>query len=178
MMSNTVAAMHDVVELCFVGFSIQIEWAAVTESVALFTYCRAVHLSEHCQPSRRMHARIKNCKNFFQTSQNHFVSQLTYMYATNNMPWLDWALYGGGEGGCKQAAFMSWPCCFSIDHVSSSVQVQAKDLVSWDPTLSRSTLLKSTFTRSTLTRSIFPRSTKIFLKRWPNNMNCWMVAPM
>ena len=63
-MSNTVVAMCDVVKMCFVGISIQIERAAVAESVALFTHCRAVQLSEHCRPSRRMHARIKNCKFF------------------------------------------------------------------------------------------------------------------
>jgi len=36
----------------------------VAEAVALFTHCWAVQLSEFCQPSRRMHARIKNCKFF------------------------------------------------------------------------------------------------------------------
>ena len=50
MMSNMVVAMRDVVQMCFVGFSIQIEGAAVAESVALFTHCRAVQLSEFCQP--------------------------------------------------------------------------------------------------------------------------------
>jgi len=29
MTSNMVVAMRDVVQMCFVGFSIQIEWAAV-----------------------------------------------------------------------------------------------------------------------------------------------------
>ena len=37
-MSNTVFAMHDVMQMCFVGVLIQIEWAVVTESVALFTF--------------------------------------------------------------------------------------------------------------------------------------------
>ena len=63
-MSNTVVAMHDIVQMCFVGFSIQMERAAVTESEALFTHCRDVQHSERCQSSRRTHARIKNCKFF------------------------------------------------------------------------------------------------------------------
>ena len=46
MMSNTVVAMRDIVQMCFVGFSIQIEWAAVAESVALFTHCRAIQRSK------------------------------------------------------------------------------------------------------------------------------------
>ena len=48
-------------KICFVGFSIQIERAAVAEFVVLFTHCQAAQLSEHCQPSQRMHTRIKNC---------------------------------------------------------------------------------------------------------------------
>ena len=59
--------------MCFVGFSIQIERAAVAESVALFTHCRAVQLSEHCQPSQRTHARIKNCKFFGPNESNQFL---------------------------------------------------------------------------------------------------------
>ena len=45
MTSNMVVAMRDVVQMCFVGFSIQIERAAVAESVAFFTHCRAIQLS-------------------------------------------------------------------------------------------------------------------------------------
>ena len=51
MTSNTVVAMHDVVQMCLVGFTIQIERAAMAKSVALFTHCRAVQLLECCQPS-------------------------------------------------------------------------------------------------------------------------------
>ena len=76
MTSNTIVAMRDIVQMCFVGFSIQIDRAAVAESVALFTHCRAIQLSECCQPNRT-HARIKNCKFLARTSQNHFFSQLT-----------------------------------------------------------------------------------------------------
>ena len=53
--------------MCFVGFSIQIELAAVAESVALFTHCQAVQLSamtDFVVLNRRTKARIKNC-NFF-----------------------------------------------------------------------------------------------------------------
>ena len=64
MMSNMVVAMRDVVQMCFVGFSIQIEGAAVAESVALFTHYQAAQLSEFCQPGRGTHTRIKNCKLF------------------------------------------------------------------------------------------------------------------
>ena len=60
MMSNTVVAMCDVVQMCFVGFSIQIEGAAMAESVALFTHYQAAQLSEFCQPGRGTHTRIKN----------------------------------------------------------------------------------------------------------------------
>ena len=42
MTSNTVVAMRDVLQMCFVGFSSQI---AMVESVALFTDCWAVQLS-------------------------------------------------------------------------------------------------------------------------------------
>ena len=53
MMSNMVVAMCDVVQMCFVGFSIQIEGAA--EFVALFTHYQAAQLSEFCQPGRGTH---------------------------------------------------------------------------------------------------------------------------
>ena len=49
----------------FVGFSIQIELAAVAGSVALFTHCQAVQLSamtDFVVLNRRTKARIKNCK--------------------------------------------------------------------------------------------------------------------
>ena len=46
MTSNMVVAMRDVVQMCFVGFSIQIEGAAVAESVVLFTHYQAAQLSE------------------------------------------------------------------------------------------------------------------------------------
>ena len=36
----------------------------MAESAALFTHCQAVQLSEFCQPSPKMHAKIKNCKFF------------------------------------------------------------------------------------------------------------------
>ena len=45
MMSNVVVVMRDIMKMCFVGFSIQIELAAVAGSVALFTHCQAVQLS-------------------------------------------------------------------------------------------------------------------------------------
>ena len=61
MTSNTVVAMCDIIQMCFVGFPIQVEWTAVTESVALFTHCWAV---QFCQPSWKTHARIKGCKLF------------------------------------------------------------------------------------------------------------------
>ena len=38
--------MCDIMQMFFVGFSIQIEWAAVIKSVAKFTHCWAVQLSE------------------------------------------------------------------------------------------------------------------------------------
>ena len=38
MTSNTIVAMRDVVQMCFVGFSIQTERADVAKSVALFTH--------------------------------------------------------------------------------------------------------------------------------------------
>ena len=63
MMSNMVVAMRDV-QMCFVGFSIQIEGDAVAESVALFTLYQAAQLSEFCQPGRGTHTTIKNCKLF------------------------------------------------------------------------------------------------------------------
>jgi len=37
-----VVAMHDILQMCFVGFSSQI---AVAECVALFTHCWAIQLS-------------------------------------------------------------------------------------------------------------------------------------
>ena len=46
---------------CVLLASQRIEQAAVAESVVLFTHCQAIQHSEHCQPSRRSHARIKNC---------------------------------------------------------------------------------------------------------------------
>ena len=51
----------------FVGFSIQIELAAVAGSVALFTHCQAVQLSamtDFVVLNRRTKAKIKNCKFF------------------------------------------------------------------------------------------------------------------
>ena len=39
MTSNTIVPMRGVMQMCFVGFSIQ---AAVTGSVVLFTHCQAV----------------------------------------------------------------------------------------------------------------------------------------
>ena len=42
-MSNTVVAIRGIVQMCFVGFSIQIEWA---ESVALFTTAGPVQHTE------------------------------------------------------------------------------------------------------------------------------------
>ena len=44
-MSNMVVAMCDVVQMCFVGLSIQMVLAAVAESVSLFTHCQAIQLS-------------------------------------------------------------------------------------------------------------------------------------
>ena len=40
MTSNTVVSMRDVMQMYFVGFSIQIKRDAVAESVVLFTHCR------------------------------------------------------------------------------------------------------------------------------------------
>ena len=72
--------------MCFVGFSIQIELAAVAGSVALLTHCQAVQLSattDFVVLNRRMKARIKNCKFLARTKQNNFFffTQLTCMYA-------------------------------------------------------------------------------------------------
>ena len=53
--------------MCFVGFSIQIELAAVAGSVALFTHCQAVQrsaMTDFVVLNRRTKARIKNCKFF------------------------------------------------------------------------------------------------------------------
>ena len=44
-MSNAVVVMRDVMKMCFVGFSIQIELAGVAGSVALFTHSQVVQLS-------------------------------------------------------------------------------------------------------------------------------------
>ena len=64
MTSNTVVAKRDVCKCVLLASQFKIEQAAVVESIALFTHCWAVQLSERCQPSQRMHARIKNCKFF------------------------------------------------------------------------------------------------------------------
>ena len=64
MTSNTFVAKRDVCKCVLLASQFKIEQAAVAESVALFTHCRAVQLSECCQPSQRTHARIKNCKFF------------------------------------------------------------------------------------------------------------------
>ena len=62
MTSNAVVVMCDVMEMCFVGFSIQIELAAVARCVALFTHCQVVQLSamtDFVVLNRRTKARIK-----------------------------------------------------------------------------------------------------------------------
>ena len=67
--------------MCFVGFSIQIELAAVAGFVALFTHCQAVQLSamtDFAVLNRRTKARIKNCK-FFWPEQ----SKVTFFYAAH-----------------------------------------------------------------------------------------------
>ena len=43
MMSNTVVVMRDIMKMCFVGFSIQIELAAVAGSVAIIIYSLPGH---------------------------------------------------------------------------------------------------------------------------------------
>ena len=61
--------------MCFVGFSIQIELAAVAGSVALFTHCQAAQLSaitDFVVLNRRKKARIKNCKFLARTKQSNF----------------------------------------------------------------------------------------------------------
>ena len=45
MTSNTIVAICDIVQMCFVGFSIQSSWGALAGSVALFTYCQTHQLS-------------------------------------------------------------------------------------------------------------------------------------
>ena len=53
--------------MCFVGFSIQIDLAAVAGSVALLTHCQALQLSammDFVVLNQRTKARIKNCKFF------------------------------------------------------------------------------------------------------------------
>ena len=62
MTSSMVVAKCDVCKCVLLASQFKIEPAAVAESVALFTHCRAVQLSERCQPSQRTHTRIKNCK--------------------------------------------------------------------------------------------------------------------
>ena len=60
--------MRDVMKMCFVGFSVQIDLAAVAGSVALFTHCQAVQLSamtDFVVLNRRTKTRIKNCISFF-----------------------------------------------------------------------------------------------------------------
>ena len=67
MTSNTVLSCVTSCKCVFVGFSIQIEPAAVAGSVALFTHCQAVQLSamtDFVVLNRRTKARIKNCKFF------------------------------------------------------------------------------------------------------------------
>ena len=64
MTSNAVVAKHDVCKCALLAIQFKIELAAVAESVALFTHCRDVQLSECCQPSQITHAKIKNCKFF------------------------------------------------------------------------------------------------------------------
>ena len=59
MMSSTVVVMCDTCK-CFVGFTIQIELAAVARSVAVFTHCQAVQLlamMDFVVLNRRMQAR-------------------------------------------------------------------------------------------------------------------------
>ena len=77
MTSNMVVAMRDVVQMCFVGFSIQIEGAALAESVALFTHYQAAQLSEFCQPGRGTHTMAESVMLFthYQAAQlQNFVS--------------------------------------------------------------------------------------------------------
>ena len=50
MTSNMGVAKRDVCKCVLLASQFKIERAAVTESVALFTHCRAVQLSERCQP--------------------------------------------------------------------------------------------------------------------------------
>ena len=61
---NTVVAMRDVMQMCCVGYSIQIELtvAAVAE---LFTHCQAVQaMTNFDNLNQSTQARIKNCKLF------------------------------------------------------------------------------------------------------------------
>ena len=51
----------------------------MAESVALFTHCRAIQLSERCQPSQRTHTRIKNCK-FFVPNESKSVFLSTHIH--------------------------------------------------------------------------------------------------
>ena len=71
--------------MCFFGLSIQIELAAVTGSVALFTHCQAVQLSammDFVVLNRRTKAKIKNCKFFGLNEAKYlFFTQLRYVYA-------------------------------------------------------------------------------------------------
>ena len=64
MMSNMSAAMLDVIQIFLLASFKKIEQAAVAGSVALYTHCWAVQLSEHCQPCQRIHTKIENCKFF------------------------------------------------------------------------------------------------------------------
>ena len=61
--------------MCSVGFSIQIELAAVAGSVALFNHCQAVQLSamtDFVALNRRTKARLKTCEVLARTKQNNF----------------------------------------------------------------------------------------------------------
>jgi len=63
MTSNTVVTKRDVYKCVLLASQFKIKQATEAESVALFTHCCSVQLSER-QPSHKTHARIKNCKFF------------------------------------------------------------------------------------------------------------------
>ena len=73
--------------MCFVGFSIQIELAAVPGSVALFTHCQAVQLSamtDFVVLNRRTKARIKNCKFFGPNEAKYLFFYAAHMHVRVN----------------------------------------------------------------------------------------------
>ena len=101
-MSNTVVAMRDVVQMCLVGFSIQIERVAMAESGVNNVACSS--------------SILKHCCSLCEASKQ--VAKTQKALPTNlHMPHLIECCV---RGGVHKPRLFSWPCCFGIDSVSYS----------------------------------------------------------